>query len=118
MPYIDCQMTKKIGEEQKLSLEKHFGKSIELFPGIAEEVLMVGIQDNLSMYFRGVPADAAYVSVKIFKPALVENPDYDIVSKDIIDGISEITGTDADNIYITFEPIENWGRKNETGYML
>lgn len=118
MPYIDCQMTKKIGNDQKIQLEKYFGKSIELFPGISEEVLMVGIEDNLSMYFKGVPADASFVSVKIFRPALEENPDYSVVSKDMIEGISQITGTNADNIYITFEPVDHWGRKTDSGYML
>ena len=119
MPFIGCQMNKQITKEQAYKLKRRFGKSIELFPRIKEDVLMVSIQDECDMAFKGnANIPMAFVDVRIFAGALEENPNFGVVSKYMIEAISDEVEIPEDNIYITFASVANWGRKNDSKYML
>lgn len=119
MPYIGCQLNRKIGQEQSERLEKRFGKTISLFPGIGEDVLMTAVTGDAQMAFQGkcnIPA--AFLDVRIWSKALGDDPDYGIVSQSLIRDVFEVTGVPKENIYITFESYDHWGRKNGSRYML
>lgn len=119
MPYIGCHTNKKVSEEEAYRLERRLGRSIELFPGITEDVLMVSIQDRCHMAFKGnkeIPM--VFVDVRILAAALEENPDYETASKDIMRAIQEEIGILEENIYITFDSVKNWGRSHDGVYML
>lgn len=70
MPFIQSNISMKLSEKQKDKIKEQLGKIISLFPGKSEQWLMVGIQDQFDLYFRGDKKEkAAYIEVKIFGKA-------------------------------------------------
>ena len=119
MPYIGCQLNKKLTKDQAYRIERRMGKSIELFEGINEEVLMVAVQDDTSMTFKGdAEVPMAFLDVRILSKALKDDQDFAIPAKDMMKIIEEEAGVPEENIYITFASVKNWGRKHGDLYML
>lgn len=66
MPYIELKTTAKITDSKADSLKAAFGKAIECFPGKTESWLMVNLEGDRKMYFKGKnDADCAMISVDL-----------------------------------------------------
>ena len=53
MPFVKFTTTKTLTLQQEVSLKKVTGELISIFPNKSEEYLMVHIEDNQVMYFKG-----------------------------------------------------------------
>ena len=70
MPFIDSKVSVKASEEQKRELKERLGQAISIIPGKSESWLMVNIEDDQKMYFRGDDSEpVAFVSVNIYGSA-------------------------------------------------
>ena len=69
MPFIDVKTNVSVSEEKKDSIKSAMGKAITAIPGKSESWLMVGINDDYDLWFKGDKAPAAMVDVAIFGTA-------------------------------------------------
>ena len=51
MPYIDTKVTISLPDNKKEELKKELGKIVNNIPGKSEKFLMIGFQDNYTLYF-------------------------------------------------------------------
>lgn len=108
MPYINSALTLKLTEDKKEKLKSELGKIIALIPGKSEEWLMVGFNDNYTLYFRGEKKEkAAFVDVKIFGAASKEAKNK--VTASVCSLFEKELGISKDSIYITFTEVTDWG---------
>lgn len=108
MPYIEMKTSKKLDYAVKETLMGGFGINIECIPGKSQQWLMVNIEDDKDMFFRGDNSDDyAYVSVSIFGSAEKEN--YDELTAALTNLISSVAGISPSGIYITYHECDKWG---------
>ncbi len=108
MPFINAKVSVKISEEKQESIKAKLGKAIELIPGKSENWLMVGFEDEYTLYFKGQKFEKiAFVEVKIFGSA--NQKAYDNLTRAICSIFNEELGVPGDKIYVTYQEIENWG---------
>lgn len=108
MPFINTKVSFRMTEAQKERIKNKLGVAIELIPGKSENWLMVGFQDNYSLYFKGqVFERIAYVEVKIFGSA--SRSAYEKLTKAICDIFEEELKIPSDKVYVTYDEVSNWG---------
>lgn len=108
MPFINSKVNVKITKEQEESIKTKLGKAIELIPGKSETWLMVGFEDEYSLYFKGKSFEKiAFVEVKIFGKA--DSLAYEKLTKAICKIYEEELQIPSDHTYVTYEEITNWG---------
>ena len=66
MPYVHMSIAKKLTDNQKEAIKASIGQLIEILPGKSEKVLMIRMDDDVQMVFRGVPSACAYVNVNLY----------------------------------------------------
>ena len=108
MPYIEAKFSCNLTQEKVDALKCGFGKSIECIPGKSENWLMVNIEDDKNLYFKGDNSkDSAYISVAIFGKA--SSDAYENLTKSICNLINETTGISPDRTYVTYREVSEWG---------
>lgn len=107
MPYIDANVNVNLEKEQKEQIKTCFGKAISLIPGKSESYLMVKIQDNCNLYFKGDDSPAAMCSVSIFGNASSEY--CELLTKEICSILEREAGIPQSRIYVKFQFLDTWG---------
>lgn len=108
MPFINSKVTVSMTEEQKETIKTRLGKAISLVPGKSEHWLMIGFEDNYTLYFQGNKSEAsAFVEVKIYGKA---SPSvYDDLTSEISMILNEELGIPENRIYVQYTEVDNWG---------
>lgn len=108
MPFIDSKVTVKIDREKEEAIKRRLGEAIGIFPGKSEGFLMVGFEDEYTLYFKGNACEkAAFVDVRVFG-----NASGDACSRmtgEICRIYEEELGIPGSNIYVTYQSIQDWG---------
>lgn len=108
MPFINTKISTKITKEQEVEVKTLLGQAITTIPGKSESWLMLGFEDEYSLYFRGdntVPM--AFVEVSVFG---AENKQaFSALTGKICDIYGKVLGIPADHIYVKYEATTNWG---------
>lgn len=108
MPFINSKVTVKISPEKEEIIKQRLGQIIPLIPGKSENWLMVGFEDEYTLYFKGAKCEeAAFVEVKIFGGA--NSRIYDQMTAEICHIYGEELGIPAECIYVTYQEITDWG---------
>ncbi len=108
MPFIGSRVTVEVSKEKREIIKKRLGEAISLIPGKSETFLMVGFQDNYSLYLGGKELEkGAFVEVKIFGKA--SDSDYDKVTAAVCSIYEEELGIPQDKIYVKYEEVDHWG---------
>lgn len=108
MPFINSKVTVALTEEQREGIKAKLGQAITCIPGKSEHWLMVGFDENYSLYFRGENCEkAAFVDVKICGSSTREA--YDNLTREICNIFEEELQIPGDKIYITYQEVEHWG---------
>ena len=111
MPYINLKTTTKVTDEKAEILKAKFGEAIECFPGKTEAWLMVGIEDEQKLWFKGDnSADSAIVDVDLLGG----------VSKDgalkmtctVCDILEKELGISPARVYVKYMGYADWGWNN------
>lgn len=107
MPFIDAKISMTLSQEQKDSLKTKFGKAVAIIHK-PESYLMVGIQDNYSLYMGGknLPK-GAFISVSLFGQA--SSSDYSKMTAELCKIMEEELGIPGNCVYVTYQGIDNWG---------
>lgn len=108
MPFIDAKVSVKLNEEQKENIKAGFGKAIGLIPGKSEGWLMVGLQDEYCLYFKGNQnGPTAFVQVQVYGG---ENPAaFDKLTGEITAILNREASISPDRIYVAYQTTGNWG---------
>ena len=108
MPFIGSKVSVKISKEKEEIIKKKLGEAIKLIPGKSETFLMVGFEDDYSLYFGGEKLEkGAFIEVKIFGKS---NKDaYDALTAEICNIYEKELDIHQDKIYVKYEEVANWG---------
>lgn len=108
MPFIDSKVSVKVSKEQEQEIKSRLGRAISIIPGKSESWLMVGIEDEYSLYFRGDDSEPmAFVEVRIFG-----GPNKDAFEKmtaEITKIYGEVLDIAPDHMYIKYSATTDWG---------
>lgn len=108
MPYIQLKTTAKLSDEKTAALKTAFGKAIESFPGKTEAWLMVNIEDNKKLWFRGdASADSAMVDVDLL--GAVSDEGSARMTAELCRILREELGIQPDRVYVKYTGYEHWG---------
>lgn len=108
MPFIGSKVSVKISKEKEEIIKTKLGKAIELIPGKSETFLMVGFEDEYSLYFAGEKLEkGAFVEVKIFGKSSKDA--YDKLTEAICKIYEEELEIPQNKIYVKYEEVKDWG---------
>ncbi|MBR1930701.1 MAG: hypothetical protein IJ833_04380 [Lachnospiraceae bacterium] len=107
MPFIDSKITVTLSESQKESLKTRLGQAVSII-GKPESYLMVGINDNYTLYFAGEKVEkGAYVEVSLFGNSTASA--YEQMTARICEILEEELGIPGNKVYVTYHGVNNWG---------
>ena len=108
MPYIKLNTTAEVGAAKAEALKAKFGKAIECFPGKTEQWLMVGIEDNQRMWFRGDNSgDLAILDVELLGQISADASNR--MTAAICRILEEELNIAPDRVYVKYTGYANWG---------
>jgi phenylpyruvate tautomerase PptA (4-oxalocrotonate tautomerase family) len=106
MPFINVK-TNVPTEGKEENIKASLGSAITAVPGKSEGWLMVGIEDEYKLWFKGSDAPAAMVEVSLFGGAS------DSALNDLTARITDILNADLDispdRIYVSYMCTDYWG---------
>lgn len=106
MPFINFKTNSTVSKEDAVTLKTAFGKAITDL-GKGENWLMINIEGNKTMFFKGDDSACAIAEIALFGKA--NNSQYDKMTEDMCDIISDVLNIPTDKIYIKYEEINHWG---------
>ncbi len=107
MPYIESKITLPVTDSKKESIKSKLGEAVSIIHK-PESYLMVGIEDNIDLWFAGTKLDkGAYVSVSLFGKA--SPSDYEKMTAAICDILNKELDIPSSAIYVTYHPVSDWG---------
>ncbi|NME82061.1 phenylpyruvate tautomerase MIF-related protein [Clostridium sp. SM-530-WT-3G] len=108
MPFIGSRVTVKISKEKEEILKTRLAEAAESCLGKPEKFLMVGFEDEYTLYFGGDKLEkGAFVEVKILGKATRE--EFEEMTAEICKIYGEELGIPQDKIYVKYEEVQNWG---------
>ena len=108
MPYIKTSTTVKVNKEKEEALVKAYGEAITLIPGKSEEWLMLNLDDECKMAFRGsAEDDICMIEVDIF--GATGDEAYDKLTERLCKVAKDILGVDGDRVYVKYRECDRWG---------
>lgn len=108
MPFINAKISKAVSAQEKEAVKAEFGKAVSIIPGKSEEWLMVGIEDNYDLYFKGnQDAPTAYVEVKLYGKA---SPDvFDKMTAELCRIMEAELQIPQNRVFTVYHEMDNWG---------
>ncbi len=107
MPVVKINTNAKLSSSQCIATKSKLGKLIELIPGKSEERLMVIIQDNQTMYFKGVDDICMFVEVDFYKQVDISLKE--VMVKEFSSFLELENIVEKAQVYFSFSEYENWG---------
>lgn len=111
MPFVSYTTTKTLTLQQEVSLKKVTGELISILPSKKEENLMVHIEDNQVMYFRGQEIDCMKIGVQLFHHTDLSYKQEFV--KKLMKEVENITGISVDQQYLSIDEYDQWGKNGE-----
>ena len=108
MPFINTKINTKLTKSQKDTIKSKLGQAITTLPGKSESWLMVGFEDDMTLYFKGSDEGTiAFVDVSIYGKASPSA--LNALTEKICSIYSEVLNMDPSKIYVKYQEVENWG---------
>lgn len=106
MPFIEVKTNQTIDKAVKSEL----GNAITAIPGKSEAWLMVSLEENKDMCFKGSDGPCAMFDVSIFGSA--SDSAYDDLTKRLCNISQKYLGVSPDRTYVKYTEISHWGYNN------
>ena len=107
MPFIKVKTNVSVSVEQADTVKSAFGTAITLIPGKSENWLMVEIESEKMLWFKGSKAAAAIAEVSLFGAA---SPDaLNKLTGQITAALNKNLSIPSDRIYVSYHTTPNWG---------
>ncbi len=107
MPFINVKTNAAVAQDKKQSIKSSLGTAISAIPGKTENWLMVGIEPEYALWFKGSDAPAAMVEVSVYGSASASN--YNVLTAKITEILNSELGISPDRIYVKYCETPNWG---------
>ena len=107
MPFINIKTNAEVSAEKADSIKSALGLAITAIPGKSEGWLMVGIEDNYKLYFKGTQEPAAMVEVSIYGKASANA--LGVLTSNITGILLDNLGISTDRVYVSYMSTEDWG---------
>ena len=108
MPFINSKVNVKTTAEQQIELKTRLGKAIATIPGKSESWLMVNLEDDRKMYFRGDDSEPiAFICVNIYGRA--DEEAFERMTEELTQIYGEVLGVKPDHMYINYAASMDWG---------
>lgn len=107
MPFINVMTNTAVSKEKEIAVKSALGNAITVIPGKSESWLMIGINPEYTLYFKGDDAPAAMVEVSVFGAA--DSTAYNKLTAQICSILSSELGIDSARIYVRYTETDNWG---------
>ena len=107
MPFINVKTNQKVSAAQADAIKSQLGKAITAIPGKSEGWLMVGIEGEQMLWFKGTDAPAAMVQVSIFGSA--SSNALGTLTAHITGILNDSLGIPSDRIYVSYASTNDWG---------
>lgn len=111
MPFVSFTTTKTLTLQQDVALKEITGELISIIPTKKEENLMVHIEDNQVMYFRGKEIDCMKIEVQLFHNTELQYKQEFV--KKLTQEVAKITNIPVENQYLSIEEYDHWGKNGE-----
>lgn len=109
MPYINTTTNVPVDIETKERIKNRLGSAIELL-GKSEAWLMIGINDDNTMFFKGDSAPIAFVDISVFGKS--SDIQCENMTKEVCKILSEELSISPDKVYVKFSGTNQWGWNN------
>lgn len=106
MPYIHASISEKLSDQQNSDLKSELGRIIGILPGKSESVLMLRIDDNCRMSFRGEEGECAFLAVHLYRNS--PEAEKKKFASEAVSQICRITGLDKDRVFMTLQEHGSW----------
>lgn len=106
MPFIKIQSNRSITKEEEVKIKSELGRAVTLI-GKSEAWLMIRLEGNCSMYFKGSDEPCAISEVMLYGSA--DNRAYDALTSKITEILSDTLSVSPSRIYIKYDEISTWG---------
>ncbi|HOO07695.1 MAG TPA: phenylpyruvate tautomerase MIF-related protein [Ruminococcus sp.] len=107
MPFINVKTNVPVPADKETSIKSALGQAITAIPGKSEGWLMVGIQPEYHLYFKGDSSPAAMVEVSLYGSAS-HNAKTTLTSH-ITGLLTDTLGISSDRIYVSYAETDSWG---------
>ncbi|MGN0621799.1 MAG: phenylpyruvate tautomerase MIF-related protein [Porcipelethomonas sp.] len=107
MPFINVRTNTSVPAEKETAIKSALGQAITAIPGKSESWLMVGIEPEHILYFKGDNAPAAMVEVSVYGQA---NPSaFTSLTAKICTILNEQLSIEQSRIYVKYTATQDWG---------
>ena len=107
MPFINVKTNVSASEDKMEKIKSAMGLAITAVPGKSEGWLMVGIEHDYNLWFKGNNAPAAMVEVSLFGNA--SDNALNTLTSHITGTLTDTLGIPSDRIYVSYMSTGNWG---------
>lgn len=108
MPFINVKLSEKVTESQFEIVKTELGEAISLLPGKSEGYLMVNIEDNCHLYFKGnQDAPTAMCEVSVFGSA--PRSACESLTAEICRILENKLSVPQNRTYVKFSFTDTWG---------
>lgn len=107
MPFINVKTNTAVPKEKEIVLKTALGQAITAIPGKSESWLMVEIEPERNLYFKGSDAPAAMVEVSIFGSA--DSASFNKLTNSICSILNEELAIEQSRVYVKYEATRDWG---------
>lgn len=110
MPFINVKANVSIAKDKEAAVKSALGEAVSIIPGKSEDWLMVGIEPDYILYFKGSDAPAAMVEVSIFGNA--DKKSLNSLTEEICRILSKELSIPPARIYVKYYSTSDWGWNN------
>lgn len=107
MPFINVKTNADVPADKAKAIKSALGLAITAIPGKSEGWLMVGIEDNYKLFFKGTDEPAAMVEVSVYGNA--SSNSLSVLTSNITGILLDNLGIPTDRVYVSYMCTENWG---------
>lgn len=108
MPFINIKLSESLESEKIETVKTKLGKAISLLPGKSENYLMVNIEPDCCLYFKGnADAPTAMCCVSVFGKATRDA--CEALTGEICNILESEAAVPKSRCYVKFEFCDTWG---------
>lgn len=107
MPFINVKTNAAVPADKAEAIKAGLGQAITAVPGKTEAWLMVAIEGDKAVWFKGTDAPAAMVEVSLMGAA--SSAALTDMTGRITDLLTDTLGLPADRIYVSYFSTDHWG---------
>ncbi len=107
MPFINVKTNVPVSSDKEKAIKSALGRDITALPGKTENWLMVGLEPECHLWFKGTDKPAALVDVSVYGGADADA--YRALTGKVSALLAEELGLKPDRIYVKYSSTPDWG---------